>query len=115
MTLVNQPNNPQPLDPHISHNSCSRTRHGLSAGDIRRYLRFSLAMYGHLALKFLRLIPIAGAAVENDLAVVRSVTGGATVLRSEWAGSTYRPGYLLLLDEPGQAVVLVRLKRTLRP
>eukprot|EP00035_Acanthoeca_spectabilis_P006425 m.124400 g.124400 ORF g.124400 m.124400 type:complete len:395 (-) comp13499_c0_seq4:2793-3977(-) len=75
-------------------------------GDIRRYLRFSLAMYGHLALKFLRLIPIAGAAVENDLAVVRSVTGGATVLRSEWAGSTYRPGYLLLLDEPGQAVVL---------
>jgi len=77
-------------------------------GAAPRYLRFALAAYGHVALKFLGLLPVMGPAVTDDAAVLETLTGGAEVVLADWAGgSVYRPGHALLVDAPGNAVVLV--------
>ena len=50
-----------------------------------------------------------GVARTTDDAMLARVTGGAQVLHSDWRGSTFRPGHILLVDTPGKAIVLVSL------
>lgn len=91
-------------DVHSLDTSAPATALGLVGA--RRYLPFALCTYGHLGLKFLGLVPLSGAAWQSDLACVDSLTGGARVLRSDWNGSLYRPGHVLMVDDQSRAVVL---------
>ena len=78
---------------------------------VRRYLCFALAAYGHLALKLLGVLSRLGGPA-TDEAALEHLTGVAAVdlVYSDWAGSTYRPGHLLAIDHEAMAVVLaVRL------
>ena len=74
---------------------------------VRRYLCFALAAYGHLALKLLGVLPRLGGPA-TDEAGLEHLTGVAAVdlVYSDWAGSTYRPGHLLAIDHEARAVVL---------
>merc|ERR1712166_464178 len=73
----------------------------------RRYMRFALAAYGHLGLRAQGIIPLIGGPADNN-AAIQHLTGvtSQAVLQSDWTGSTYRPGYLLLLDHEAKSVVL---------
>ena len=73
----------------------------------RRYMRFALAAYGHLGLRAQGVIPLIGGPADNNAAIqyLTGVTSQA-VLQADWTGSTFRPGYLLLLDHEAKSVVL---------
>eukprot|EP00040_Diaphanoeca_grandis_P003934 m.26444 g.26444 ORF g.26444 m.26444 type:complete len:583 (+) comp15404_c0_seq1:124-1872(+) len=87
--------------------SCTTT---VNRVDLQRYFRFAVAMYGHLQLKFLRILPLVGG-VANDLDGIKYLTGidaaGADMVGCDWSSSIYRPGYCIVLDRATKAVVLM--------
>ena len=78
------------------------------AAEIRRYVRFSLATYGQLRLKFLGVVPY-GAASSDEAAFYHCVGGtkrGASIVLAEWTGRVLRPGYVIAVDSDRRAIVL---------
>lgn len=72
---------------------------------MKRYLPFAMVTYGHVFLRFLGLLALDSDAT-GDLLAVAALTGNATVLESEWEGSTYCPGFVLSVDHGAKAIVL---------
>ena len=76
---------------------------------IQRQMRFSLACYGHLALRVLRILPVVADEPLSDLKALTFLTGDVTeadVLVAEWESSTFAPGFLVVLDHRSAAIVV---------
>ena len=72
--------------------------------DVPRFLAFSLACYGHLAVKVLGIDCPA-----DDKAAIGHLTGidpERDMLHFDWSGEMCRPGYFLSVDHACGAVVL---------
>merc|ERR1712118_149272 len=82
--------------------------------DLKRFIKFSMATYGHAPLKFLGVLDFGQASTSEEAVALLTGTSSADLVSCEWAPQVFNPGFVLCVDSETESVVLA-IRGTLWP
>jgi hypothetical protein len=83
---------------------------------ILQYVKFAVGTYGQASLKFLGVIPYGSATTNEQAAVLCAGIGSVQhIIRAQWSGGLYSPGYFLTVDEKDAKTIVLAIRGTLWP